>query len=422
VGTKAANPRTRPAQAPPKLTASRVATLPPGRYKDPAQESLYLLVRARQIGEPSRTWFHRIKHKRGGTSDTYLLVGHFPDTPLADARRVVQEQREQLSKGIDPKRAAPRRRRINTGSTTGTPLSPTDRHSVEFLAHEFLERHIRPRHKRPEYTERIIDQEILTEWSGRDARTIKPREVIEMLDDIVARGSVVMANRTAGILGQMFKFGVHRAIIEATPVQLLYRPGGKEVARSRCLTDDELKALLADPKKATRFERLSHVILILLLTGQRRGELALARWTEIDFADKTWRIPDAHAKTGKGHKVPLSARAIEEFEALQRLAKHNRYVLPNEAKDGPTDPKLLTRGVARCLPRMKELGIDAFTLHDLRRTCRTGLARLKVAPHIAERVLNHSQDTIPGTYDTHDYLDEKREALDKWATHLATLK
>lgn len=66
--------------------------------------------------------------------------------------------------------------------------------------------------------------------------------------------------------------------------------------------------------------------------------------------------------------------------------------------------------------------MEAFTLHDLRRTCRTGLARLKVAPHIAERVLNHAQEKIPGTYDVHDYLDEKREALEQWTAHLEALK
>ncbi|HKQ14437.1 MAG TPA: hypothetical protein VJT80_13465, partial [Steroidobacteraceae bacterium] len=75
-----------------------------------------------------------------------------------------------------------------------------------------------------------------------------------------------------------------------------------------------------------------------------------------------------------------------------------------------------------CQERMAELGIDAFTLHDLRRTCRTGLARLKVEPHIAERVLNHAQEKIAGTYDQWAYIDEKRAALDKWATHLLSLR
>lgn len=401
-----------------KFTVTRLATLPAGRYKDPAQESLYLLVRDKRDGNQSRTWLHRIKYKAG---DTYLAVGHFPETPLSEARTLVQSQRELLSKGIDPQRAAPRRRRP-MGFESPTP--PSDKHSIEFLAHEFLERHVKPNRKQPAYVHNILKRDVLSAnaWKGRDARTIKPREVIELLDKIVARGSPVMANRTAGILSQMFLYGVHRAIVEANPVQLLYDPGGKEAPRDRCLSDDELKALLSNPKDATRFERLAHVIVILLLTGQRRGELALARWIDIDFEKNTWNIPAAHSKTGKQHTVPLSDWAIREFEALQRLAKHARHVLPNEAADGPTDPKLWTRGVARCQDRMKERGIESFTLHDLRRTCRTGLARIKVAPHIAERVLNHAQEKIPGTYDTHDYLDEKRDALDKWAKHLQGLK
>jgi integrase len=167
---------------------------------------------------------------------------------------------------------------------------------------------------------------------------------------------------------------------------------------------------------------LSHVIHVLLLTGQRRGELALARWSHIDFERATWEIPDENAKGGRGHIVPLAPWAVEEFRALQRLAKRSPWVLPAEDGEGSLDPKQLTRSTAKCQSRFKARGISEFTLHDLRRTCRTGLSRLKVLPHIAERVLNHAQERIPGTYDRYEYLDEKREALEKWATHLASLK
>lgn len=78
--------------------------------------------------------------------------------------------------------------------------SINDKHSVEFLAHEFFERHVKPHRRRPEYAERILTHDVLPEWQGRDARTITPREVIELLDGIVARGSRVMANRTASYL------------------------------------------------------------------------------------------------------------------------------------------------------------------------------------------------------------------------------
>jgi integrase len=128
-----------------------------------------------------------------------------------------------------------------------------------------------------------LDKDVLTTWRGRDARSIKPREVIELLDDVVARGSKIMANRTATTIDHMFTYGIHRDIVKDSPVRLLYRPGGDEPSRDRCLTDEELKALLKNPKYATRFERFSHVIVILLLTGQRRGELCNARWSEINF-------------------------------------------------------------------------------------------------------------------------------------------
>src|ERR1700756_3266161 len=97
------------------------------------------------------------------------------------------------------------------------------------------------------------------------------------------------------ILSQMFRFGIHRSIVETTPVQLLYRPGGKEKPRARVLSEAELKAFITHLDDASRSQRLPHALRVLLLTLQRRGELALAEWREFDFTDKTWTIPDEHA-------------------------------------------------------------------------------------------------------------------------------
>lgn len=408
-----------------RLVSTRVATLPDGTYTDPGQTGLQLRVRSKQDGKATRAWLLRFKFKG---EETRIVLGHYPETSLDEARGYARTAREQASRGIDPRRAGPRRKaRHSPQPLSAAPVG--GKHTIEFLAHEFIEGHIKPHTpKQADYIGRILNKDVLTEWKGRDARTIKPREVIELLDRIVARGSPVMANHTGDTIKQMFLYGVHRAIVDSSPVQLLYRPGGRESARDRCLTDDELKALLTNPKAATRFDRLAHAIVILLLTGQRRGELALARFRDIDFENKTWRIPDENSKTGKGHVVPLSDWAVREFEALQRLAKHSPWVLPNVAGDGPADPKLLTRGIARCQKRTQKLGIAGFTLHDLRRTCRTGLSRLKgedgkpaVPPHIAERVLNHAQEKIPGTYDTFDYAEQKRDALDRWSMYLESL-
>ena len=398
------------------MTASRAASLGPGDYTDPGVTGLQLRVRE-VTGGHTRAWLFRYKWRGKGVR---LAIGSLPATSYATARRQVMEYRDLIDRGIDPRGAARRRIRKTPDAPSPGVIAGNHPHSVEFLATEFMERHVKPRRRRPEYAQRLLDRDVLTAWKGRDARTITPAEVIALLDGIVDRGSRVMANRVAGLLGQLFRFGIHRAIVSSSPVQLLYRPGGTEKPRGRILNDEELSALLRDPDERSRFARLTRAIRILLLTGQRRGELALARWRDVDLEAKTWRIPDDVSKTGKGHVVPLSDWAALEFQRLKTAAGRSPFVFPGGV-GGAADPKLLTRNMARAASRFADLGIEPFTLHDLRRTCRTGLARLKVEPHIAERVLNHAQERIPGTYDVHDYLDEKRTALDQWARHLAEI-
>jgi len=122
--------------------------------------------------------------------------------------------------------------------------------------------------------------------------------------------------------------------------------------------------------------------------------------------------------------LPLSDWAIDELQQLKVMADGSRYVLPNADKSAPADPndpKYITRSVARCLKRFKKHGVGAFTPHDLRRTGRTGLAKPGVRVDIAERVLNHARERIEATYDVHEYVDEKRDALERWAKYLEDL-
>jgi len=397
-----------------RLSKARVESLRPGLKQrdisDPERRGLVLRI------EPSGSKLWLFRYKLGGKPHR-LALGAYPGMTLALARAEAQAHRDLLDRGVDPRSA----RRARRPAPLSEAASPRDKYSIEFLAQEFLERHVRPHRRRPEYAERILTRDVISEWRGRDARTITPREVIELLDGIVARGSRVMANRTASLLGQMFKFGIHRAIVENSPVMLLYRPGGKERPRSRALSEDELQAFLQNLDDACRFQRLPHVLRVLLLTLQRRSELALAEWREFDLDGKNWTIPDAHAKTGKGHTLPLSDWAVEELKRLKVMAAGSRYVLPSSDKSQPIDPKYITRSVARCLKRFKAHGVAAFTPHDLRRTGRTGLARLGIKVDIAERILNHARERIEATYDVHDYIDEKREALGNWATYLEQL-
>jgi len=135
-----------------------------------------------------------------------------------------------------------------------------------------------------------------------------------------------------------------------------------------------------------------------------------------------WDIPAERTQTGVAFPVPLTPPAVQQSKRLNRPAGRSPSVFPAEDGDGPMDPKLLTRSIARHLDTFAEHKVGAFTMHALRRTVRTGLAKLGIRPDIAERCLNHAQPGIIATYDAHQYLDEKRAALTQWANHLQALR
>jgi integrase len=399
-----------------RLTAAAVEGLPPraSKYEVTDPGSAGLKLRVSPTG--TKSWFYRF-YWEGARQR--LALGLWPDVSLADAREMAVAARRMIKRGIDPRtaglvssRPAPRPANVDLE------LGSTNPHSVASLAAEFMRLHVSPNRKRPDYVHAILHRDVLPRWAKRDARTITPREVIELLDRIVARGSKVMANRTAGILGQMFRFGIHRSLVETSPVQLLYRPGGKEKSRRRVLSEEELRAFTQNLREACRYSKMTHVLRFLLLTLQRREELALASWDEFDFKKKAWSIPDEHSKNGRGHVLPLSGRAVEELLELKKLSGESRYVLPRPDGRGPIDPKYITRSVAKLQSRFRKIGIAHFTAHDLRRTGRTNLGRLGVSRHVAERVLNHTPERIEGTYDVYEYFDEKREALERWSGYL----
>jgi integrase len=431
-----------------KFTSTYVSALKPGPsmcdISDPAVPGLVLRVAT----TGSKAWLFRFKWEGVGTR---IALGKFPALGLSEARQLALKNREWLDKGIDPRRTVDRlgggKREIRRPTPTSairtsespdprdfatrlaatakdsvpTP-DPSDTSSVLFIAYEYIEKWFKAQGKNSKEASRMLRVDVLPEWYWRDARTITSREVIELLDTVVKRGAPVMANNLAQLLGHMFRFAIHRAIVANSPVQLLYRPGGKPRRRTRVLSEEELRSFVVNLPTICRKGKRAHVLMFLLLTLQRRGELALAEWSEFDFSMKRWKIPGAHSKNRREHIVPLTDWAIEELKALKKYARGSRFVLPGKHVNRPANPKLITRGVQRLLPRFLAHGIEAFTPHDLRRTGRTTLGRLGVTPFVAERVINHSKDVLQETYDLWDYFDEKRDALERLEKYLQQLR
>lgn len=291
----------------------------------------------------------------------------------------------------------------------------------------FIEQHVMQIRSAQE-TQRILRREFASCWRSRSVHDVTKADIIEILDGIVERGSPVMANRALAAIRKFFNWSISKAILEASPCAGV-TAFWKESARDRVLTDDELRlVILAARRDGFPF---GGIVEMLALTGQRREETARMAWGQIDLKNAVWTIPSENAKNGKAHSVHLS-------EAAQRLIA-----------DAPelgelvfsTDGKTVFQGWSRAVHRLKaamleircqepkRLGgsdqrIPDWRLHDLRRTVVSGMAGLKVPPHVADKILNHRSGAISGVaavYQRHEFLEDRKIALNIWGNHVAQL-
>jgi hypothetical protein len=150
----------------------------------------------------------------------------------------------------------------------------------------------------------------------------------------------------------------------------------------------------------------------LALTGQRRDEVGRMRWDHLDPTGCLWVVPGEHAKNGKPHTVHLSPQSLELLNTISRTGDLVFSV----------DGRTVFQGYSKAKARLDELSeVSDWTLHDLRRTVVSGMARLGVAPHVADKILNHQTGTISGVaavYQRHEFMRERKEALEVWGKHV----
>jgi integrase len=241
--------------------------------------------------------------------------------------------------------------------------------------------------------------------------------VVRILDGLAKDGKVATASATARYGRACFQWAVKRGSFAVNPFANL--PLAPVAKRERVLTDEELRAVwnaTADPGS------FNAIVRTLILTGQRREEVASMEWDEITPDLSTWTIPGARAKNGSAHIVPLSSQARAILGAAPRRAKDaddygQDLVFPGEQG--------AYSGWSKSKERLdKRSGVSGWTLHDLRRTLATGLQRLGVRLEVTEAVLNHvsgSRAGIVGIYQRHEWAEEKRGALSAWGTRVAAI-
>jgi integrase len=259
---------------------------------------------------------------------------------------------------------------------------------------------------------RLLRREVGKAWIGRSIHEISKRDVVEVISAIEQRGAPVAANKTLKSIKTFLRWCVGRAVLDQSPAEGVPLPA-KEVARDRVLDDRELAQVIVAARKIGG--PYGGIVELLALTGQRREEVAGLTWEEVDLEQRAWTIPKSRTKNTKTHVVHLSDQALA---VLKRAAQQGPLVFSRlgakSFQDFSTAKRLLD-----------ELsGVTGWRLHDLRRTCVSGMARLGTAPHVADKILNHQAGTISGVaavYQRHEFLAERQAALDLWGAHVSQL-
>ncbi|MBA3517159.1 MAG: site-specific integrase [Rhizobiales bacterium] len=258
----------------------------------------------------------------------------------------------------------------------------------------------------------LLDREVVSAWRGRSVHEITKRDVMALIGAVEGRGTPYAANKLTKVLRAFLRWCVGRGILERSPADGIALPF-KEKARERTLNDDELASILAAARQIG--SPYGGIVELLALTGQRREEVAQLTWGEIDLFGKTWTLGSARTKNGRAHLVHLSEPALDLLQADPRLGS---FVFTSTGRvpfQNFTSMKL----------RLDTLsGVSNWRLHDLRRTVVSGMAALGVAPHVADRILNHVGGTIGGVaavYQRHEFLAERKAALDLWGAHVSAI-
>jgi len=332
-----------------------------------------------------------------------IPLGNCNAVSLAKARDAVRTVMGDVARGVDPaaerKKAAAEARRnaAHKALTLSTLLS--DWQALHLAS------------KRPSYAAEAVRalRSAFSRCLDIPAADLSRTMIVKTLDAMARKGSAVMAAQTAAYGKAAYGWAVKRGALSVNPFSNL--PVTPIVKRERVLSDDEFAAIWGATASAGPF---NGIVRLLLLTGQRREEVAGMTWAEVSDDFSTWIIPASRAKNGATHIVPTSEPARELLRSLPQI---NELVFPGLR--GPFNGWSKAKAALDA-----KSGVTDWRLHDLRRTVATGLQRLGVRLEVTEQVLNHvsgSRAGIVGIYQRHDFANEKRAALEAWGEHVEAI-
>lgn len=364
------------------LTDTKVAAIKsPAKGQVEYPDAKVTGLRLRVGAGGAKTWTLR---RRVGSKVINRKLGTYPATSLAKARDMALAMVAALE-----------------ASGTTEPLDRTFKQAAERWIEDKA---------RPALIERQLELHVYPAWAERKLIDIKRADVRDLIRGLEGE---VLPNRVLATLKSVFSHAVKQDWLEHSPADHVDKPKA-EAARERVLSMDEIArvwraaGLLGYP--GGPWARL------LILTGQRRSEVAGMRWADLDLAAGTWTLTSGQTKGKRASLVPLSLAALAIVKDMPRIGDYVFGTSANTPMRGFAREKAL---IDQFLDSKGEGIAEPWRFHDLRRSAATHMVRLGIPELVVSRVLNHAVQGVTGkVYALHSYAPEKRHALESWAAEI----
>lgn len=372
----------------------------------------------------SKSWFVYTR-KTGDGRPKRITVGTFPDKGLAKAREEAGDERARVRGGADP--AAEHRAERATRRETVKALFDA------YCTHVERQRQAGKFRSWPDL-KRSFERDVLPAWGDRPVKSIRRRDVKELVAQKALTGAVA-ANRLQAHVSMLFSYALVEEWIDANPAAGLRKE--PERPRDRVLSADEIKALwtFLDGDTPMRLSRgvkadtlitmpeataatLRELFKVLVLTGQRLGETSKMKWADVDLDARVWTIPATETKNRTAHRVPLSRQVVNLLKVRQERGGVEDFVFPS----APGSEHAVLVWSKRTAAAIATVIKVPFTAHDLRRSLASGLGELGISTDVIGLVLNHRKPGVTARhYDLSRRETAERDALQAWADHVEAI-
>ena len=440
------------------LTDMTIRNLKPGTKEYNRQEKGGFGIRVYPSGTKKFFYLYRIDGKR-----KFLNLGDYKDKlhpngiTLEEARTAYNIEQGKVaalkhgrSDGVDPVEV----KRKTQNKRIAEQSAHSEALTVAKLITEYIEKHAKPSKKSWQDDQRILNKDALPAWGALKAKDIKKRDVVLLLESIVDRGAPGSANNNFKIIRKMFRFAVQRDILEHSPCDGVVMPAPLNRG-DRVLNESEVKTLWGNLDTCNISDEIRRVIRLILVTGQRPGEVIGMHTGEIE--GRWWTIPAERSKNKKAHRVYLTDTASELIGPLKKIdtetgeEKDRGFIFLSTRPRIEKNKPVVTRKVqpmgrqapAKAVYRNlytpvlingkqvfdktgqpvteNKLGVAEFTPHDLRRTAATFMSQIGFTDEIIDAVLNHTKQGVIATYNLNRYDKEKQQALEAWERKLNSI-